>query len=189
MKQVQDGLFAIEEDEMPCTPNVLTIHPYVLLSTFGRGEPEEAAARILSFSQQCNQWVGVSWIRLIEMILQDYKVAQSIKEAQRYNFDQQERTKWAVRRYYKLCAFTLGVYALFVAKPTAHLREMSNVNLPSSGIFTFGPNYVVTGIYELLQKKLLRQVTLGEGESAFDVFFPTPALVSYIMQKQGVAAR
>lgn len=188
MNQVQDGLFSME-DEMPYLPDDLTIHPYVLLSTFGRGEPEEAAARILSFSQQLNQWVGVSWNRLIEMLQQDYKAAQRIEEAQRYNFDQQERAKWAVRRYYKLCALTLGVYAFFVAKPTAQLREMPNVNLPFSGIFVSGPDYVVTGIYELLKKGLLRQVTLGEGESELDVFFPTPALVSYIMQKQGVAAR
>lgn len=188
MNQVQDGLFVIE-DEMPCLPGDLTIHPYVLLSTFGRGEPEEAAARILSFSQQLNQWVGVSWNRLIEMMQQDYKAAQRIEEAQRYNFDQQERVRLAVQRYYKLCVLTIGVYALFVAKPTAQLREIPDVNLPLSGIFVSSPDYVVTGIYELLQKKLLRQVTLGEGESELDVFFPTPALVSHIMQKQGVAAR
>lgn len=187
MNQVQKGLFAVEE-QMPCSPKAIIVYHYALPSTLDRAEREEAAARILSFSQQLDQWVGVSWRRLAEMMQKDYETHRSIVEARNHNFDEQLRVQRAGRKHYILCALTLGIYALFVAKPTAQMREVPYAKLPFSGIFLLGPQNVITGIHELLENGLLRQVTEGEGESAIDVFFPTPALVSRIMQKQGVAA-
>ena len=172
---------------MPCSPKAIAIYHYALPLTLDRAEREEAAARILSFSQQLDQWVGVSWHRLAEMMQKEYETHRSVEEARSHNFDEQWRVQRAVRRYYILCALTLGIYALFVAKPTAQMREVPDAKVPFSGIFLFGPQHVVTGIHELIEKGLLRQVTEGEGENALDVFFPTPALVSRIMQKQGVA--
>ncbi len=143
MNQVQEGLFAVEE-HMPCSPSAITVYHYALPSTLERAECEEAAARILTFSQQLDRWVGVSWLRLVEMMQKDLE--------------------------------------------TAQMREVPDANVPFSGIFMFGPQHVVDGIHELVEKGMLRRVTEGEGKNALDVFFPTPALVSSIMQKQGVAA-
>lgn len=187
MNQVQEGLFAVEE-QMPCSPKAIVVYHYALPSTLDRAEREEAAARILSFSQQLDQWVGVSWRRLAEMMQKEYEMYQSIKEARIHDFYEQSHVQREVRRYYIICVLTLGVYALFVTKPKAQMHEVPDAKVPFSGIFMFGPNHVITGILELIENGLLRRVTEGKGENALDVFFPTPALVSRIIQKQGVAA-
>jgi hypothetical protein len=175
MNQVQEGLFAVEE-QMPCSPKDITLGYYDLPLTLGRVDQEEAVARILSFSQQLDQWVGVSWIRLHEMMVKDLQACWSI-DVQR-----------TMRRYYILCALTLGVYALFVAKPWAHMREVPEVpdaKLPTSGIFVLGSKYVFRVVDELVERGFLRLVIKG----AIEVYFPTPVLVSHIMQKQGVAVK
>ncbi|TSC60898.1 MAG: hypothetical protein G01um1014107_205 [Parcubacteria group bacterium Gr01-1014_107] len=187
MNQVQEGLFAVEE-QMPCSPKAITVCHYVLPSTLDRMEREEAAARILSFSQQLDQWVGVSWPCLIKMMQKEYETYRSIEEAYDHNFNEPRRVRLAVMRHNILCTLTLGIYALFAAKPTAQMREIPDEKVPFSGIFMFGPQHVATGIRELIEKGMLRHVQEGEGESAFDVFCPTSALVLRIMQKQGVPA-
>ena len=58
-KEVGKGLFSVEET-MPCLPKDISIGHYFLPNTLGRSEREEAAARIISFSHQLDQWVGVS---------------------------------------------------------------------------------------------------------------------------------
>ena len=183
----QKGLFEVEE-QMPCSPGAITLLRYVIPSTIDRAECEEAAARILSFSQQRDQWVGVSWRRLAEMMQKESETHRSIGEARSHSFGELRRVQRAVRRYYILCALTLGVYALFVAKPTAQIREGPSAKVPFSGIFISGADHVIIGILELLDKGFLRLGTKGEGENALEVFFPTPALVSRIMQQQGIAA-
>jgi len=50
------------------TPGKLVFPHFALPSTLDRAEREEAAARIVSFSQQLDKWVGVSWKQLLTMI-------------------------------------------------------------------------------------------------------------------------
>ena len=169
---------------MPCSPNDIGILHYALPETLGRFEGEEAAARIISFSQQLDQWVGVSWRRLAQMMQAEFDASRSVEEARSHNFHERERIKRAGRRYIKRSILTLGIYALFVAKPTAQLREVPDVTLPLSGIFVTGPGHVVTGIRELIGEGFLKLVTR---EGFGDVLFPTPELLSRIMQRQGVA--
>lgn len=185
MHQVQDGLFAMEDGErakMPCSPReLLRFTPYVLPGTLGRFEPEEAAARILTFSQQLDQWVGVSWLKLIETIRQDYETEQRVKDTKERNYAEMQRYAFALQSYRRKCVLTLGIYALFVAKPIVpQTSETPNESVPFSGIFVFGPRHVINGIHELIDRGLLRRVIKGEGENALDVFFPTPALVAAV---------
>ena len=129
-----------------------TLFPYTTLFR-SHAESEEAAARILHFSQQLDQWVGVSWTCLGQMMKKEYE-----EEKQ-----------------------------LFVQKPTKNGEESLETNLPLSGIFAFGPQYVVSGIHDLVKRGFLRQRTKSEGDNAYDVFFPTPQLVTRIMEMQGLA--
>jgi hypothetical protein len=46
------------------------------------------------------------------------------------------------------------------------------------------PQYLFLGIRSLVAKGMLRHVR----EDNFDIFFPTPALTSRIMEKQGITA-
>jgi hypothetical protein len=75
-----------------------------------------------------------------------------------------------------------------VSKPKTHfLEEIPHGVLPFSGVTIFGPQHVTTGIEELIERGFLKQVTVGEDEDMLVVFYPTPALVSHIMEKQGVS--
>ncbi len=65
-------LFLMEE-QMPCSPKEIVIRHYVLPSMLENSEQEEAAARLISFSQEFDKWVGVSWRYLAEKIEEDYK--------------------------------------------------------------------------------------------------------------------
>lgn len=187
MKSIQSGLFAVEE-QMPCSPRSIQIRRYMLPSTLNRVEPEEAAARILLFSQQLDQWVGVSWSRLVEMMREDFALNQSVQEAHAHNVGEEFRVANAMWKYRLLCVLTLGLYAIFEKKPQAQMREVRADKVPFSAIFLFGPDKVVEGIQELIENGMLRRACEGEGENAFDVFFPTPKLVTRIMKVQGVAA-
>ncbi len=190
MIQVQQGLFAVAE-QMPCFPKDIVVRHYVLPLTLDRAEQEEAAARVLAFSQELDQWVGVSWRRIAETMKEDYDAYMAILAARDHNLNEQAVQQRGMQRYYIFCILTLGIYSFFVEKPTQQMREVPDEKtLPFTGIFAFGLRHVIVGIHELIEKGFLRRVTEseGEGENAFDVFFPTPALVSRIMQKQGVTS-
>jgi len=186
MNQIENGLFAVE-DTMPCNPRDIRIGHYALPSTLQRAEREEAAARILTFSQQLDSWVGVSWSRLSQMMREELEGFQTWNKAQRHNHEEEWRFAAVARKYHILCIVTLGLYALFVAKPKKQLREVPEFNMPFTGIFICGSGHVVEGIRELIDGGMLKHVKEGEGDNARDIFFPTPTLISTIMQKQGLA--
>ena len=90
-------------------------------------------------------------------------------------------------RHFWLCVFTLGIYALFAQRPQRPRATQEDQDMPFSGTYLFGSGHVVTGIQELLEQNMLKKMTKGEGGGAVDVLFPTPALISRIMEVQGVA--
>jgi len=59
--------------EMPCQPCEIRFPKYALPMTIGKAESEEAAARIISFSQEAGEWTGVSWNQIIKMMKRDYE--------------------------------------------------------------------------------------------------------------------
>jgi hypothetical protein len=177
------GLYAVE-NEMPCHPNDITIGYYALPATLKRTEREEAAARILWFSQHLDQWVGVSWSRLAEMMKADLLAAQEAARAREANRDEEERVEREMRRYRLLSLVTLMAYQFFVPAPTAKLRDVPEY--PRSTIYIMGPGAVVEGVRELVANGMLIHVSERVGDDTLDVFFPTRELVSFIMKKQDV---
>lgn len=187
MNEVKNGLFSVEES-MPCTPRKIRIGHYFMPSTLGRSEQEEAAARIISFSQKLDQWVGVSWPKIVEMMKADYEKDKASREKLDRHNERMEVWFRQLRRHFRLCVLTFGVYSLFVRKPERPTEKKERLDMPFSGIYIFGPQHVVTGIQELLERDMLRKVREGEGDNAIDVLFPTPTLISHIMQVQSVTA-
>jgi hypothetical protein len=181
MNEIENGLFAVEET-MPCAPRDIKVGRYTLLSTLQRAEREEAAARILTFSQQLDNWVGVSWDRLTQMMRDEFEQYRDWDNAKRYNYQEELRFNAAMRKYRKLCSLTLCLYALFVSKPTKQLHEVPKFNMPFSLVFIGGPIRIVEGLRELIETGMLKFVREGE----CDVFYPTATLISTIMQKQGL---
>jgi hypothetical protein len=185
VKQVENGLYAIEE-MMPCRPEDIRVGRYALPDTLKRAEREEAAARILTFSKQLNQWVGVSWPRLGQVMLEDVQAYAAVAEAKEFNWNEQARVARQLKTYHILAFFTLGIYTLFMEKPVVQLRQVPTDKLVMTGVMVCGPQLVVTGIRELVEEGMVKIVSEGEGKSALDVLFPTPLLISTIMRKQGV---
>lgn len=187
MKLVQTGCFAVEE-AMPCKPRGIRVPKYFLPSTLDHAETEEAAARVLIFSQQLDQWVGVSWGNIVDVMQAEYALDRSMVELNRMRREAKRRYERELSNYQWLTIVTLGIYALLAQKPAKPDDEgLPEVQVPFSGIFAFGPNHVVDGIHDLLARGFLRQETEGVEEEAQSVFFPTPALVERIMKVQRIA--
>ena len=183
MRCVQDGLYLAEE-EMPCTPRQIRIGHYFIAGVLGRSEQEEAAARIISFSQHLDQWVGVSGRVLVEMMKRDCEIFSASKEKHAGR-----RRVWGnqMDRWFWLNVLTFGIWGWFAEKPKFSQSDLDQPEvIPFSGIYLFGPDYVVTGIRELWDRNLLNAVPEHDGQGAFNVFFPTPALISHIIKKQGI---
>jgi hypothetical protein len=188
MKQLEKGLFAIE-DKMPCNPRDITVGKYGgLMATLDRMECEEAAARILTFSKQLDRWVGVSWTKLAEMMSKELNEERLRREARRHNMSEEWKFEAAMARRRKACFWTIGIYALCVAKPVKNLVEVPRFDEPISAIFHRGPGHVFEGVVELVHSGMLRMVVVEDEGKKHDVFFPTSGLIENIMRKQDVAS-
>ncbi len=187
MNEIEKGLFVMEED-MPCSPKRIRLGYYSLSHTLGRMETEEAAARIISFSHQLDQWVGVSWPRIVEMMKEDYEKSKAFDQELDRQFKRMDAWFAQLNRHFWFCVLTVGLYGLFAKKPKKPDASEEFPEMPMSGIYNFGPEHVVTGIKELLAQNMLEKRTEGEGDSAQDVLFPTPALISCIMEAQDITA-
>lgn len=165
---------------MPCQPRNLHFPRYALPNTIGKMESEEAAARILSFSQNLNEWTGVTWLQILEKMKEEYEQERQLfdagiqERAARENYDQ------ALRKRFWLSILTLGMYALFTANPVEPVRKESKTEIPFSGIYVFGFQHVLMGIQELLH----RQLVLVEEKDGVEIIYPTPELVQLALGKK-----
>ena len=181
------GVVPMSEEEvaaMPCSPKEFHIMKWAFPGTFERMEREEAAARIVSYSQKLDTWVGVTWAQLVEMMRQDHILAQTGHELQRQNELGQREFASRMRRHWFFSILTLGIYALCVQKP-AEFTPVPPPDLPFSGTFMYGPPFVAEGVHELIDRGLIRYVKTDEDEGRGDILFPTPALVARILEVQG----
>ena len=187
MQQIEGnkGLYLLEET-MPCSPRRISVGRYAIFSTLGRSEKEEAAARVLFPSVELGQWVGISWKRICQIMRDDYNKFFEVSEAREYNRKEELRAAKEMVTYRKWRFWTLGIYTWFVKKPMAQLRAVNQAGLVFTTIVIQGPDEVVRCTHELIEEGLLLMVSEGEGETALDVLFPTPALISIIMEKQRV---
>lgn len=159
---------------MPCMPRDIRFRfDYAIPNTLESMETEEAAARIISFSKKLNEWTGVSWNQLVAMMKAEYEEHNAAMEVW---FSQLHRHFW-------LSVLTLGIYALCVRKPERVRVARPEVNLPFSGIFAFGPQLVINGIQQLLEKDYLQKES-DEAEGT-DVLYPTPKLIGFLLSCQG----
>jgi hypothetical protein len=177
MVKIENGLYEIN-DAMPCTPRDLIVPKYMLPATLDRAEREEAAARILQFSQEMDRWVGVSLPKIFEQIKGDYATSQSRDEIQRHNRAEVQRYIRAVRWDMLWSVVTLGIYCFFRTTPTKNLKK--DIELPFTAALYVGPAFVMEGIRELVERGMLRV----EQDDNTDVVFPTPSLITRILEVQ-----
>lgn len=186
MNPMENLLFIVSET-MPCPPSAIEIGYYFLGNNvffdknIGLSEPaQEVAARVIAFSKKSNQWVGVSRGSLVKMAKDDERLKARVDR-------HQERLKvWRreCKEHFWYCVFTLGFGALLTRKPRQPIDKEGQSSVPSSGIYFFGQAYITRGISSLIEQKMLKKVIKGEGNNAVEVFFPTPLLISRIMESQ-----
>ncbi|MSU54696.1 MAG: hypothetical protein EXS48_02610 [Candidatus Staskawiczbacteria bacterium] len=169
---------------MPCQPSDIRFRfDYVIPNTLGSMETEEAAARIISFSKKLNEWTGVSWNQLVAMMKAEYQEHKKLDKATEAHNAAMEVWFSQLNKHFWLCVLTLGIYALFVRKPQRVRVQQPEVNLPFSGIFAFGPQLVINGIQQLLEKDYLKKES-NEAEGT-DILYPTPKLIGFLLSCQG----
>ncbi|MFH1354317.1 MAG: hypothetical protein ABIH36_03425 [bacterium] len=174
------GIFPVLE-KMPCRPRQIKIEPYTLPTVFDCNlEAEEAAARIIFFSQRKNKWVGVSWQHLLAIMKDDiaannhrFALKQQVKYEER-RWDEQQR-RW----YHSLCSLFRRLRSWF---SPANPKEP---DVPVSGIYSYGLPFMRHGLRFLLNGQWLRQ-EIHRGNT---VYFPTAKLIGRVMRKQGIIAK
>lgn len=192
MKRVAEGCFVLEE-QMPCNPRDITVLRWALPATSGSVfnyiGPEEAVARILSFSQQLDQWVGVSWLRLEEVMREEYEQIQKRRKERQQDPKLQEQYQRALAQYNALCRSTFGWYGRLASKPSKPEDlpvQEEGYDVPFTCLFFGGPEAIVNSIDDLVSHGLLKRQIEGKDENVVDVFFPTSKLIQRIMEAQGI---
>lgn len=184
-----EQLFVVDED-MPCEPKDLRFYPYALMNTFDRGEREEAAARLVKVAQEEGRWVGVSFSRIIDKVVEEAEKLSKVSGVKERNFQTSWKHKRDVRRYRFLAILTLGVYALFVKKPMLSLEPVPEWQEPFSIVLMYGLSSLVDGFLELQERGFVRIDRSRVEEEGFkgmyvdDVVYPTASLATRILEVQ-----
>lgn len=175
---------------MPCLPSELNFRYYVLPRLFGHMGIEEAAARLVSYSQVTGAWVGVSRDRFVSDIQKEIKdVAQATRDVtvEKCYYDEVDD---GLNCYVRLLAISVGMTLFSVEAPKvqAYNAVFDMGKKPAiqhfSLIHTFGEKLVTDGLQILIDEKLVRVGKSGPSEG---VLFPSPELVNKIMEKYKIS--
>jgi hypothetical protein len=185
---------------MACQPGQIRMYRWVIQG-FGRMEREEAAARIVHFCQQAEQWCGVSWNNLLKMTLADFEAVQAAEKtneradtAEDLNRTVKFYYQRTMRRFIALSVLSLGLWALgcwlggkIPKKPQLVTvpKRLDHVT-PMAATMVSGPNALVEGVHEMIEMGMLEQHDIG-GDDGDSIFFPTPKFAETIALKQGIA--
>ena len=159
---MDEGIYPMKE-ELPCSPKDIGLLQYALPSTLGNAEAEEVAARILMFSRERGQWVGVSYSKLIQTMEDDLEKERLAQEMWAQEVREYNRT----RRKHIL---TLGLSK----KPNLPIKKEKPFSLIS-----------VMGLWPL--KRGLAQLIENEWVSVDGgALYPSESLVRRIMEVQHI---
>lgn len=176
-----EGCFKAQLQHRFSVSNLRPIVPWSLPRTFNDDERlEEAAARILSFSQKAGRWVGVSAKMLATMLVEDLEREAEVAEIRRRNQAAQDEYRREMKRYDALRFGTCGLWVLFRDPPFLEQEKNPEDALPKSGIFSHGAKFVADAVRELEKKGFLLKEKVGKE----DVFFPHPRLTEKVIQLQ-----
>ena len=171
MKKSYRGIFPLNE-RMPCAPSELRLRRYALSSTVGIARSsEEIAVRILLFSQERGEWVGIN----LDCLMKSVKVelTRYVRAKNRKIHNGQAMKLFGILRaghhfLLRLCGRKSGSSKDFLVWESQ----------PQTGVTLHGPEFVFEGLEDLQNNGMLRV--------ANGVFFPTSKLVAYVLTRQRV---
>lgn len=144
--------------EMPFRVEDFQSLPGQLYETFGKAEPEIAAAVLLRYSIEAGRWVGIS----VDDLVFRMQMAQS--DRRRYDEAVENLRKWTF-----LSKTTRGVYGAFCLKPKIPETPEDPLGSPDISAFTW------IGFFYLANSDLVK---IEE-----DFVYPTPALINRVAEK------
>jgi len=159
---MDEGIYPMKE-KLPCSPKDIGLLQYALPSTLGNAEAEEVAARILMFSRERGQWVGVSYSKLIQTMKDDLERGRLAQEM----WAQEVREYNCARRKY---IFTLGLSK----KPSPPIKK----EMPFSLISVMGLWPLKKGLAQLIENEWVNI----DG----DALYPSESLIRRIMEVQHI---
>ena len=172
-----------DKDKMPCSPDKIHIWHWALPNTLGKAESEEMAARILSFSQEIGEWIGVNRSAILVQVQEERDMCHRKDSNYQNSLYRQRHYRTALKRYNLLCYCTFGLWRQLINEPI-HPGIIEIPDTPISLVPSYGLHVITHGISLLLGQELLRVERDNSGER---VFFPTPLLIKRIMQAQKIA--
>lgn len=170
--------------QFPVNASELRLVKYAAVGTLNRTEKEEAAVRLLMFSQQSGEFVGVPWNVVMLQWINEAKEYAKQDEVynKRYNQFQSELTEYYKQRkaYIRFAWKTLGISLLFTKHPfmPMFVAPSQPTSVPQSVTLMLGrnPQDLINAFWELINEGLIRK----ENHNEVDYLIPTPALVSRI---------
>ncbi len=162
---------------MPCSPDDICIENYFVPKFFCERSLNEAIARLLCFSCSHGKWLGVSFFKLCSFMEEDCLKFRACKVAKQHRL----RFELELANYILFCILTLGIYGLFAKKPECPRFDARKMAMPKSGIYCFGPWYIVNALKKLSKQGMIRWEIDDRGRI---ILFPTRALVWGIFNRQ-----
>lgn len=163
----------------------LQLQKYLASSTLGNAEKEEAAVRLLIFSQEKKEYVGVPWGKVASEWFneaREYTKQAELYSAKYNEFQNQLLIFYKKNKDYENLAWkTLGLSLLFIKKPTVPVFDTPLVPKKDSHSITLelglgDPQKLIDAFLDLIEEGLIKTEILNDT----DYFFPTPILVSKI---------
>lgn len=161
-------------NSIPGKPSELPIARYTANDGLGDPALEEAAARVLMASVEAGQWVGIDRTAIDDQIEADHAAVRAAQDACERNRERREIYLATSSAYRALSILTLGVYALFVKRPTLEVEPVPE----RTSIALFDHQRVVNALDQLVKNFRLLQETavFCDGQKQV-ILFPTPKLV------------
>ncbi len=178
-----DNQFIPAGGQFPVNASELRLVKYTAMGTLGRAENEEAAVRLLMFSQQNGEFVGVPWNVVMLQWLNEAKEYAKQDEVynKRHNQFQRELREYEKQRraYIRFAWKTLGISRLFTKHPfmPMFVAPSQPKSLPHSVTLMLGfgnPQDLINAFWQLIDEGLIGK----ENHNEVDYLIPTPALVS-----------
>ncbi len=145
--------------QFPVNASDLKLVKYVAMGTLGSVEKEEAAVRLILFSQEQGEFVGVPWNEVMLLWAQEAKEFVKNKPL--------KKTSLQIRIVRKISA-------LF-KKPEVPQQPIFSPTI----LVGLNAQNLINAFWELIELGLVRK----EKHNEVDYFFPTPALVAKLTNK------
>lgn len=175
-----------ESEAMVCSPDAIEVQEWMVPGVDADDRVLEAMARILRFSQIAGEWVGVDLRVIVHLIDCELQIPRRIVEVRERNNLLQGFYRQDIFWWWTLSFVTFGYARLHMSEPVMSPMIEYFPSLPASGIYRFGPKFVLDGLNKLVRSGHLMERQHGYNGDASIVYHPTRKLVENVAECQNI---